>query len=76
MLKHALSDLELCWLHGFKAFHEETDELSNPYPKGTKYAHYWQEGWWEGFYNTDNLSESYQECYAVESTANIEQIAC
>ena len=73
MLKYTISDLEQCWIHGFKAFHQEIDESTNPYRKGTKQAHYWREGWWEGFFNTDNLSDAYEESYGV---TNIERIAC
>lgn len=76
MLNATISDLEKCWLHGFKAFHEELDELANPYHRGSKQAHYWQEGWWEAFYNTDNLSDTYQEHYIVKSMANVDRIAC
>lgn len=63
-MKHFyLSDLEQCWLHGFKAFHQNADEHTNPYTCGTKQAHYWREGWWEAFFNTDNLSDAYERHY-------------
>jgi hypothetical protein len=73
MLKFELSDLELCWLHGFKSFHQNMDEDTNPYRHGTKQAHYWREGWWEAFFNTDKLSDTYTDHYSkvdVESMAS------
>ncbi len=58
-----LSDVEQCWLDGFKAFHRNVDETTNPYLPGTRRAHYWREGWWEACFNTDNVSEVYQQYY-------------
>lgn len=51
--------LEQCWLQGFKASEAGTDEGANPYPKFTKEAHYWQEGWWEHFFNEGDIKASY-----------------
>lgn len=42
--------LELCWLQGFRASQQGEEEEDNPYPKHSKEAHYWQEGFWEGFF--------------------------
>lgn len=73
MIHTHLSDLEICWLHGFKAFHQKAEETTNPYTKVTKQAHYWREGWWEAFYNTENLSDVYVQHYnqsTVESLAS------
>lgn len=63
MIKLYISDLEQCWLHGFKAFHQNIDETTNPYTPGTKHAHYWREGWWEACFNTDGLSTVYKQHY-------------
>lgn len=60
MIIARISNLEQCWLHGFKAFHEKVEETANPYSRGTKEFHYWSEGWWEGFYDTDNMSSLYE----------------
>ena len=63
-MKHFnLSDVELCWLHGFKAFHKNLDEVANPFKPGTRLAHYWQEGWWEACFNTGGLSDAYTQHY-------------
>lgn len=67
MLQYNLSDLEQCWLHGFKSYHSNVDESANPYRRGTKQAHYWREGWWEAFFNIDNLSDVYQQHYSQVS---------
>jgi ribosome modulation factor len=47
--------LEHCWLQGFKASQLGADEANNPYPKHSKRAHFWQEGWWEYFFNEGNI---------------------
>lgn len=72
MMQYKLSDLEQCWLHGFKSFHQAIDEAANPYSQGTKQSHYWREGWWEAFFNTDNLSDVYEERL---SHANVDRLA-
>jgi hypothetical protein len=72
MIQLYISDLEQCWLHGFKAFHQNQDDMANPYTRGTKQCHYWTEGWWEAFYNTGNLSTVYQDHY---KTIDVESLA-
>jgi len=47
--------VEQCWLEGFQASQSGTDESKNPYPQNTKQSHFWQEGWWEGFFNEGNI---------------------
>lgn len=47
--------LEKCWLEGFNASQNGTEETENPYPKHTKESHFWQEGWWEGFLNENKI---------------------
>jgi hypothetical protein len=47
--------LEHCWLLGFKASQAGVEESQNPYPKFSKEAHYWQEGWWEYFFNEGKI---------------------
>lgn len=47
--------LEHCWLQGFKASLNGTDESANPYPRHSKESHYWQEGWWEHFFNEADI---------------------
>jgi hypothetical protein len=63
MIHYSISDVEQCWLHGFKSFHQDIDETANPYTRGTTQAHYWREGWWEAFFNTDDLSDAYEQHY-------------
>jgi ribosome modulation factor len=47
--------LEHCWLQGFKASETGLDETINPYPQHSKEAHFWQEGWWEYFFNENDI---------------------
>lgn len=72
MIQFKLSDLEQCWLHGFKSFHQNVDETANPYTANTKQAHYWREGWWEACFNIHNLSDVYKNHY---NTTNINRFA-
>ena len=72
MLEYKISNLELCWLAGFRSFHRDVDVSANPFRLGTKEAHYWQEGWWEGFYNTDNLSDTYRQSAVSEEPLELE----
>lgn len=50
--------LEHCWLQGFKASQAGSDEANNPYPMHSSEAHYWREGWWEQFFNENNICGS------------------
>ena len=45
--------LDECWLEGYESGGSYVEENDNPYPGPSTEHQYWLEGWWEGFYKSD-----------------------
>ncbi len=41
------------WLEGYESANDNIDADANPYLIDSEDYHYWQEGWWAGFYNEE-----------------------
>ena len=44
------ANFDHCYTDGFKASQTEASIDHNPFQMHSTEAHYWQEGWWDGFY--------------------------
>ncbi|MCW5588682.1 MAG: hypothetical protein KIT27_03370 [Legionellales bacterium] len=48
-------DYEDVWFEGYDQGQRGISEASNPYKKQSREYHYWQEGWWAGFFNEPSV---------------------
>ncbi len=63
--------LEQCWSDGYESANTATLD-NNPYKQGTANHQHWSNGWWDGFYQTENKS-LYQTIAANEDTLEEEE---
>lgn len=50
--------LEECYHEGIVAAQADVEEDENPYPQNTPEFEYWCEGWWDGFYENEQMLDT------------------
>ena len=51
-------DLEEVWYDGMMSAKDHEPIENNPYQKNTPEYHHWQEGWWDGFSEPSEVTQS------------------
>lgn len=57
--------IEEIWLEGYEFAQKQLDDSANPYQQDDPLHHYWNEGWWAGFYGEEPLFTLDGPCLAT-----------